>query len=1163
MSLVAVQVKSAAAGREISASRALEVLVHLVATYESHRYELITNAAPETSCSRLAEVLSRHGHSFDVLRVELESILVRAPTALGRLRALTPEQWTRLGRARITFDPRDDTELREDLNGELRQQRAQGGRGLSHRSGSLVMGFLVAEVLRRAADATQAYWPVEDFRRRLLVDDDVLCEALGRQDFGIVLGPVPNVPDIAQPELLDKVSAVLSGPDNDVNMVPMCVISGLSGIGKSSLAAAYIAREAFRYDLIFWMDAATEEALTASYGRLLAHLTGLSDVPEVGDPVLVRERVQALLQELPGPWLLVFDDAVPGTVARWIPRRGRGRVLATSVSRTWRGVQGRVEVGPMTPEHALLLLTLRLELNQQQAHLHQAALIDLVDALDCWPLAIELAAGYLVTCEVDLDRLDGYRTTLLTAALDDQLSVPLGYPRTLVAAVLLSVNRLRGNARGRMELLHQTFQVLGVLCFLAPHRAPVHLAVACAFVSPDDVPNGIARALIHEEDSPAREIIRELAGVSFVRYTEPLPSREAVFAGCDDTVSMNAVLQSILRQQFEISTDLQHVLPETAYHTDRWLAEAMNSGESERAWELAQHASALLGHIERVQAIHNHTALLAGNLAGFHGNHGQYATAIRLLQLELGYLEQCGEPDLLLRAQARVQLSNLYQLTALDGSSDRIVEQLGELLPYVAGVAGDAPSAAGTLATEAFLILQMESRRAADHEGLRRLLAQFRQLVSRLPRTEKTQTMQAAVAAGDLIQEGRADEAEKAAEAALALGDNLWAPTVAEARRLLIEALVAQEKWEEADAEFTRFLPYAGARTLYGFSVSHLLHNAGSRCALSWVLTEEQAPLELLIRLINDIGLDLADLATDNFDRARFILLRTVCAASRAAVAPSQSDEFMELLQQLTEMTFADDPVQARLWETIYEGLLPRMSAIAASTIHAEAQAGGDAILSSALDQGAEATVAVEKALIEVGTHVRLMLSTDPSLSSFNFGSTVDLLSPGGQWFPGPMPIVLLQPERLVVATSPITGKSIEVQLHRTCAYGFRRLLGPHLTIPCPEGLTLEQDGPALVLHDAEGFVLARASAVVPLKWREAAIRRGRALVLYGFAFALDTPAISRRIFTSSMAVYQSVEQAADKGLIAAAAVSVKLSTTVPTQRRQQRRTTRSSRRRR
>ncbi|MDX2844980.1 hypothetical protein PV377_39715, partial [Streptomyces ipomoeae] len=149
-SLMAVQVKSAGAGRTVRAREAVAVLVHLVTGIDAERYQLITSAVPDEGCLRLAELLRRKRDDVPQIKAELQDLLVKAPAAWGICQALPEEHWERLARAEVEFDGRSDGQLRADLNDALRTERGRAGQGLSRRAGGLVLGHL--EVLTKALD---------------------------------------------------------------------------------------------------------------------------------------------------------------------------------------------------------------------------------------------------------------------------------------------------------------------------------------------------------------------------------------------------------------------------------------------------------------------------------------------------------------------------------------------------------------------------------------------------------------------------------------------------------------------------------------------------------------------------------------------------------------------------------------------------------------------------------------------------------------------------------------------------------------------------------------------------------------------------------------------------------------------------------------------------
>ncbi|KMS76588.1 hypothetical protein ACM01_05310 [Streptomyces viridochromogenes] len=1165
-SLMAVQVKSAGAGRTVRAREAAAVLVHLVTGIDAEQYQLITSAVPDEGCLRLAELLRHNRGDVPRIKAELKNLLVKAPAAWGICQALPEEHWERLARAGVEFDGRSDGQLRADLNDALRAERGRAGQGLSRRAGGLVLGHLVAEVLRRAADPGLADWDVRDFHRSVLVGDEELIAAVGRQEFGIVYGQLPPIPEVVRADLVDGIGEVLSPGEEGAGGVRTCVVTGLSGLGKSSLAAAHIADQAFRYDAVFWVDAESEEALVGSFARVLAHLNGSEEPAEVRDPRLVRERVHAALQSLPGRWLMVFDDASAPLASAWIPRRGQGRVIVTTLGGHWHGVQGRIDLSPMSGEEALCLLRLRLGLSESEVEQYAASLSRLAQVLECWPLAIEVACGYLVSCGIGVDRLPVYTDTLIHRAADDERSVPAGYPRTLAAAVALSTERLISGARSR-GLLQPTLATVAALCWLAPRRAPVHLALASAFVGPKVLPPAPGWVVFDEAQVPVREVIRELTDVSLVRYDEPLPTRKEAFPGSDDTVSMNAVLQDILARHLGLSqSDVAAGLSHVACHTDRWLRGALLSGQAERTWELAQHATALVGHIRSTRTADGYTALLMGNLAAFHHAHGQYDAAHSLLELELEWLGRAGDPDEGLAAQAHTLLAHLAQLRKQADAGPRVAAHLRPVLFYLRQLDGPPPEPVANLAAEASRILQMRLRDQPD-PALAQLLEDFRALADVLP-TKTTQAVKDLLAVQDLLEQREAERAEHTATAALARSTDPWSAATADLKRLLVEALVLQDKWEQADAALSDFLPYAGPRTLYGFALHHLVHNVGCSCAWTWVTQGEQRAVELLGRLLEETGIAENPALETATDEARFILLQVVHDSWRAMNGNSQYGEFLEQMSRLNDKTFTEPYDPDSVWERIYSGLMPRLSAVMGETVHRNYQEEGDAILATGLPS-LDRDPAVKDAYATARCHAVLSLSTDPVYGGLAGRSTIDLLLPEARKFlPGPKAVVILQPHKMVGATSPDTGKSIELQVHRACDKGLRRLVGPQSTLISPQHLTLVLTGQQLTLEHDDGAVIARATVRASSQWRQAARTRHSAVVYFGYGFALHDSPTHRRLMASPTELGRHINSASDNGLLAAGLVSVRLQLAPSVQhrppataRQQPRRSTRARRR--
>ncbi|MFD6603687.1 tetratricopeptide repeat protein [Streptomyces coelicoflavus] len=1133
--LLAAQVKSASPGRQVSAPDAFTILAELVCKVEAERYELITAAVPDRNCRTMAKILDAPPADTDQLKSQLAQVLQRAPSTAARLEAMTGPDLERLARARVVCDARDVEGIRQDLHERLRERRARHRVGLGSRSAGLITGHLLAEIMRRAADPHQAYWSIADFTDAALVEDDVLVRALGRQDWGCVFGPLAPVPDVPRPDLLADITEALAPSDPRDRSVNSCVLSGLSGIGKSSTAAAYVAAHADAYDLVLWAEAATEESLAGSFRRIWGHLNGQAhDTPAGASTPYLREQVHELLAALPGRWLLVFDDATPDGVDAWIPRLGRGDVLFTSIdSANWHSLP-RVGLSPMDHAQAVDLLTRRLRLNADTAAVHREDLDALAETLEGWPLAIELACGYMRTCQIPVERLGTFRTLLLDRALADKRSKPSGYPRTLAATVELSLERLARNTADDSEFSLPVRELLGFLCNFAAQRIPVHLAMACAFIPPDLVPAGKEAVVVDEATVPVREMIRSLIQVSFVRYDEPLASRHSEIAGSDDTVSMNTVLQHLLRQHLAHGAQVETALSRSAFHTARWLGAALDFDDADRAWEIAPHAAALAGHIQDMHVKDNDTALLIGNLAGFEYIQGQMDQATRLLHLELDWLQELADPNKLLIAQTRISLAQMYAHHSISDPVEQVVNLLSPLVEYVEHLPGeqDGENAAALLATQARILLHNLADSRPDNPHLQPVLDAFTRLSDQLPQTSAVSERLGAERIARLFGDGDLQGVEHAARDQLPPPHHTHARSfyAAEIQRHLIEALVYQRRWAEAEAEFEAFLPYTGPRSLYRSSVQDFVHNIGLACALAWIESTDDHAAALLRRVLTECGIEHLDAALREHERARFTLLKAVDAA-----AHHDADAFIALTVELRDKYFDADGINPTApWERLMIALLERVTAMTSKQIHDHAHAAGEALFDEERilpEQRAYLRQIVEAAVADV----HCALSGQAPLQAIGVIRDPRTVADGAR--PPRTPIVLMEPRHMLTAMAAVGAPAMEYQVHRISSAGFRRMIPEAPSVPFLPGWRLCQRGNRMELRDPEGTVWARALTSLPPRWNDAAAASKRVLVVYGFGFTLEEPPERRPAFASPQAFAEHFHTAATSGMLTSAFV--------------------------
>ena len=537
--LLAAQVKSGTSGTQLGLSSVFRILVNLVKV-DAPRYELLTNTRIRANTVNLMQLL-RRDETVAERRAALSSVL-GSRRARAHLADLSDEHIRRLGRCKLRVDMRERAELNDTLRAALREARRRLKRGIGQQSSGLLLAYLQSEVHRRATSSEDAVWTMSDLLRDLCLDDQALVDTLGARDWGGVLGLVAPIPDVPRTALLFKLADALE-PYRPTGRTPRrCTLTGLSGIGKSSLAAAYLAEYADAYEDLFWIDATSPDAIVRDF-RLIASRLGVS--LETGDPRQLRSLVHQSLSTCAGRWLMVFDDAQITTAAPWMPRIGDGDVLITSIDTTFSVSAGdKLQVTVMEPDEAVQLLAARLEVTAEQATVSVDLARRLAAALEYWPLALEMAASYMRSCGYNIADVPYYLDSLKIRSLDDQNSIPGGYPRTLVAAIDLAVEILY-NSESDL-IINLAGDMLARACYLANRRIPIHLLVAASDPDLDILPSDSGPIII--ENPLVQEAARALRRISFASLDQPLSRRErAVSIGHGDTVLRDQLIEDLDR----------------------------------------------------------------------------------------------------------------------------------------------------------------------------------------------------------------------------------------------------------------------------------------------------------------------------------------------------------------------------------------------------------------------------------------------------------------------------------------------------------------------------------------------------------------------------------------------------------------------------------------
>lgn len=837
--LYAAQVKSKSPGLTFGAAQAVDVLIALVCHQDARRYALLTNADPSAGLQRLSDVLASARGIAD-LRDALVELVARSNERATRVRTLEDEAIERLRRCHIEIDPRTDEQIRSELRERLRAYRNRSHTGLGERSAGLLSGYLRDEVFRRAADVEgrTACFEIDELRGLLLVPGEELARALGRRDWGVVVGAMPPAPDIPRPEITRQLTDALALPT--LAGVRRAALVGPSGIGKSNLAVLYLAETADAYDITGWIECETPEATAASFHRLLRALDPAAAEKTAGAAdSAAQQAVHLALAQLVGRWLLIFDNAAsPRQLEPWIPTSGHGDVLINTLNAAENlGATTTVTVPVMRREQSVELLRRRLHLGPALAAVHQAALDTLAAGLEDWPLALELGAGYMRSCGIPPEQAAPFLQQLTLRSLSDTDAVPPGYPRTLAAALGLCLDRLeeRAQAASGVSAPAAAVGALYAAAFLASRQIPGHLLLAALFADTEENdPTDRSPILVPPSVVSLGETIRELHRFSIVRDDLPLPETgDMLLPDAGRTIAANTIVQTFVRTRIaNASPDLAEALAALLWHVEQWLSAATMLGETERAYVMRAHAETLLAHCEELGVTGNRVNLLYGNLAGCHYATGDIPRAEALLQRELHQLrdDETGET---LRVQTRLTLAQMaLHNQFIDGAHhparttvQDAIHHLEYVLAVSRGWADPHPDSALRLATDAAITLRNPGIANAPVPALTMLRAAFEDLASRLPDTQHARNATDVEHAEHHLRTGDYAAAERLCRDVL--NRELAGPLGPEARRCLIEALALQRQWPQAIHEVRFWQSSPTAPSLYWGSILHCIRNTG------------------------------------------------------------------------------------------------------------------------------------------------------------------------------------------------------------------------------------------------------------------------------------------------------------------------------------------------
>ncbi len=289
--------------------------------------------------------------------------------------------------------------------------------------------------------------------------------------------PLWTVPYLRNPfftgrsELLDQLHQQLTDTTTTrrAALTQPQAIKGLGGIGKTQIAVEYAYRSRDLYACIFWLNAATEEALIASFAKIAEVLLPSFTAKNETDQKKLVKAIKQWLEQFEHRWLLIFDNVedVSG-LHEYLPQRGNGSILLTTRANAPGSLAASIEVEKMGWMEGTELLLRRTQRFDQVSDEERNEAGNIVIALDHFPLALDQAGAYIeeTKCRF-VDYLEMYQDHR-KALLARRGTQATNYPDSVATTWSLSFQKVEQANPAAAELLR--------LCaFLAPDRIPEEL----------------------------------------------------------------------------------------------------------------------------------------------------------------------------------------------------------------------------------------------------------------------------------------------------------------------------------------------------------------------------------------------------------------------------------------------------------------------------------------------------------------------------------------------------------------------------------------------------------------------------------------------------------------------------------------------------------------
>jgi tetratricopeptide (TPR) repeat protein len=374
------------------------------------------------------------------------------------------------------------------------------------------------------------------------------------------------------------------------------VLTGLGGVGKTSVAVEYVYRRHADYDLVWWVNGEQPASLVADLAALAVQLDLAADASQEAQVVALRGWLEHHQR-----WLLMLDNVDdPKAVVELLPRSTTGQVMITSRTEVgWEQLASVLPVDVLAPADAA---GLQLTRTGESGLAAEAVATALAATLGWLPLALEQAGAYVASTGITLA---GYAELFATRGLELlQRGQPLGYQHTVTTTWSLALQRLQDTDSAAVGLMT-------LAAFLAPDDLPQPLLTAHADVMPEPLAATIGDPL------GLADAIAALRRFSLVRVVA-------------DGLFVHRLLQTVVRANLEAEVERTWAAAAIRVLRAGFPYESNEVGNWPECQRLLPHVFAVVDHGRRLDVEATAWLWLLHQAAVYMRSRGQYRQALPL-----------------------------------------------------------------------------------------------------------------------------------------------------------------------------------------------------------------------------------------------------------------------------------------------------------------------------------------------------------------------------------------------------------------------------------------------------------------------------------------------------------------------------------------------------